>query len=113
MNWSWFFLRIVVAATIFATIFLSQRFWYRAIWRASAAWSAVWLRVAVRLLYVLGALSVVAAIADGLRIGHRGHLIPRDAILGIFSGLWLSSALFAFLAVKIVHATDQIGRAHV
>ena len=68
----------------------------------------MWPRVAVRLLYVLGALSVVAAIADGLRIGHRGHLIPRDAILGIFSGLWLSSALFAFLAVKIVHVVDRL-----
>ena len=104
----WFLFRIVIAATIFATIFLFQRFWYRAIWRASAGWSAVWPRVAVRLLYVLGALSVVAAIVDGLRVGQRGHLIPRDAMLAILSGLWVSGALFAFLAVKIVHVVDRL-----
>jgi len=110
VNWGWFLLRIVIAATIFATIFLSQRFWYRAIWRASARWSAVAVRVAVRLLYVLAIVVVFASILDGFRIGHRGHLIPRDALLAIFSGLWFSSALFAFLAVKIVHTVDRLWR---
>src|SRR6478672_11692550 len=103
MNWGWFLLRIVIASTVFTTLFLSQRFWYRAIWRVSARWSAVWLRVAVRLLYVIGILLVIAAIFDGVRVGRHGHLFPRDALLTIFSGLWFSSALFAFLAVKTVH----------
>jgi len=110
VNWGWFLLRIVIAATILTTIFLSQRFWYRAIWQVSARWSAVWVRVAVRLFYVLGILLVFAAVVDGFRVGHRGHLIPRDAVLPISSGLWLSSALFAFLAVKIVHAVDRLWR---
>ena len=110
MNWGWFLLRIVIASTIFATIFLSQRFWYRAIWRASARWSAVSVRVAARLLYVLAILVVVVSILDGFRVGHRGHLIPRDALMGIFSGLWFSSALFSFLAVKVVHTVDRLWR---
>jgi predicted MPP superfamily phosphohydrolase len=108
MNWGWFLLRIVIASTVFTTLFLSQRFWYRAIWRVSARWSAVWLRVAVRLLYVIGILLVIAAIFDGVRVGRHGHLFPRDALLTIFSGLWFSSALFAFLAVKTVHGFDRV-----
>jgi hypothetical protein len=110
VNWGWFLLRIVIALTVFTTLFLSQRFWYRAIWRVSARWSAVWLRVAVRLLYVIAILLVIAAIFDGVRVGRHGHLIPRDALLTIFSGLWFSSALFAFLAVKIVHGVDRLWR---
>jgi uncharacterized protein len=107
VNWGWLLLRIALGLTVLTTLFLSQRFWYRAIWRASSRWSAAWLRVAVRLLYVLALLVVIAAIADGLRMGRRGHLIPRDAALGIFAGLWFSSAVFAFLAVKLVHAVDR------
>jgi predicted MPP superfamily phosphohydrolase len=110
VNWGWFLLRIVIALTIFATLFLSQRFWYRAIWRTSSRWSAVWIRVAVRLLYIVGVAVVVAAIFDGVRVGRHGHLIPRDAVLTIFSGLWFSSALFAFLAVKVVHGVDRLWR---
>jgi predicted MPP superfamily phosphohydrolase len=107
VNWGWLLLRIAIGLTVLTTLFLSQRFWYRAIWHATSRWSTVWLRVAVRLLYVLALLVVVAAIADGFRMGRRGHLIPRDAALGIFAGLWFSSAMFAFLAVKIVHAVDH------
>src|SRR5262249_31701009 len=66
--------------------------------------------VAVRALYVVGIVAVIAAIFDGLRAGRHNHLIPRDAVLAIFSGLWFSSALFAFLAVKVVHGVDRLWR---
>jgi predicted MPP superfamily phosphohydrolase len=108
VNWGWLLLRIAIGLTLMATLFLSQRFWYRAIWRATARWSTVWFRVAARALYFIGVLVILLAIADGLRMGRRGHLIPRDAMLTIFSGLWFSSALFAFLAVKLVHGIDRV-----
>jgi predicted MPP superfamily phosphohydrolase len=108
VNWGWLLLRIAIGLTVLTTLFLSQRFWYRTIWRTTSRWRAVWLRVAVRLLYVLALMLIILAVADGFRMGRRGHLIPRDAMLTIFAGLWLSSALFAFLAVKIVHSVDRV-----
>ena len=107
MNWGWLLLRVGIGLTLLTTLFFSQRFWYRALWRTTARWSAVRLRVAVRLLYVVGLVLVLMAIFDGLRVGRHGHLIPRDAMLAVFSGLWFSSAIFAFLAVKIVHGVDH------
>ncbi len=108
MNWGWLLLRIAVGLTVLTTLFVSQRFWYRAIWRATSNWSVVWLRVAARLLYALALVVIIIAVADGFRMGRRGHLIPRDAMLTIFAGLWFSSAVFAFLAVKIVHSVERI-----
>jgi predicted MPP superfamily phosphohydrolase len=110
VNWGWLLFRVAIGLTVLTTLFLSQRFWYRAIWRVTAGWSVVWLRVAARLLYAFGLLVIILAIFDGLRVGRHGHLIPRDALLAIFSGLWFSSALFAFFAVKIVHGVDRAWR---
>jgi len=108
VNWGWLLVRIVIGLTILTTLFLSQRFWYRAIWRATARWRASWLRVLVRLLYCLALVLIIFSLADGFRMGRRGHLIPRDAILTMFSGLWFSSALFAFLAVEVVHGVERV-----
>ena len=108
MNWGWLLVRIVIGLTILTTLFLSQRFWYRAIWRTTARWRTDWLRIAARLLYCTALVLVIFALADGFRMGRRGHLIPRDAILTMFSGLWFSSALFAFLAVEVVHGVERL-----
>jgi len=108
VNWGWLLPRIAFVLMVLTTLVLSQRFWYRAIWRVTSHWSAVWLRVAARLLYVLAVIVIILAIADGFRMGRRGHLIPRDAMLTIFAGLWFSSAVFAFLAVKVVHGVERI-----
>ncbi len=106
MNWGWLLLRIAIGLAVLATMILSQRFWYRAIWRATSRWSPVWLRVAVRLLYVSALSLVILAFANGFRMGRHGHLSPRDAILTIFAGLWFTSTVFAYVAVKIVHAIE-------
>jgi len=108
VNWGWLLVRIVIGLTILTTLFLSQRFWYRAIWRATARWRTDWLRVSARLLYCLALVLIIFSLADGFRMGRRGHLIPRDAILTMFSGLWFSSALFAFLAVEVVHGVERV-----
>jgi predicted MPP superfamily phosphohydrolase len=108
VNWGWLLLRVVLGLTILTTVFFSQRFWYGALWRTTSRWRVVWLRVVVRLLYVCMLALIILAIADGFRLGRRGHVVPRDAMFTIFAGLWFSSAVFAFLAVKIVHGVDRV-----
>jgi uncharacterized protein len=109
VNWSWLLLRIAIGLMALALLFVSQRFWYRAIWRATSRWSIAWLRTTVRFLYGFGLVLILLAVADGFRMSHRGgHIVPRDAFLTISAGLWFSSAVFAFLAVKIVHIADRL-----
>jgi uncharacterized protein len=108
VNWGWFLLRIVMGLTILTTVFLSQRFWYRAIWRTTARWQSGWLRIAARVFYCIAIVLILLAVAGGLRMGRHGHLKQRDAMLTIFSGLWFSSALFAFLFVEVVHGVERV-----
>ena len=44
VNWGYFILRLVIGLAILGLLFLSQRFWYRAIWRSSAKWKHTALR---------------------------------------------------------------------
>jgi uncharacterized protein len=108
LNWGFLFLRIAIALTILGTLFLSQRFWYRALWRVTANWGSVWLRVTARLLYILGLVLIILAAAEGFRMGHRGHLIPNDDLITVLAGLWFSSALCAYLCVKLVRSIDRL-----
>ena len=108
MNWSWFALRGLIGLAVLVTIFLSQRFWFRAIWRTTGRWRLSWLRLGTRALYCFALAAVIAAIAGGLRMGSHGHLRQKEALLVIFAGLWFSSALFAFFAVEIVHGVEHL-----
>ena len=107
MNWSWLTLRIAIAAGVLLLLFLSQRFWYRSLWRWSAKWGSRALRIAARLIYVAGFLLIIASLADSIRNGH-GRLLPRGTFLNVFAGLWFFSALFAYLSVKVVHVLDRV-----
>ena len=108
MNWGWLLLRSVIALTILTTLFLSQRFWYRSIWRATANWRSVWLRVAMRLVYIALLVLIIGSTVDGFRMGQPPHFIPTDHLIQIFAGLWFTSALFAYLAVKVVRVVDRL-----
>ncbi len=88
-------------------LFLSQRFWYRAIWRVTSHWGRTALRVGVRLLYLVGLIGIIFTIADSLRQDH-GRLLPNHSPLASFTGLWFASALFGYLAVKAVHALEWL-----
>jgi len=107
VNWSWFLLRCAIALTLLTLLFLSQRFWYRSIWRATANWRIAWLRVAVRLVYVALLVLIIGSTVDGFRMGYRHHLIP-DAKITMFAGLWFTSALFAYLAVNLVRVIERL-----
>lgn len=106
MNWGWFLLRIALAAGILTLVFLSQRFWYRGLWRVTGNWRSQPLRVAVRLagLCVL-ALSVLAII-DGVRMG-RHHLIARGTIFPSSVALWFTSTIFGYFTVKLIRGLDR------
>jgi uncharacterized protein len=87
-------------------LFLSQRFWYRSLWRWSAKWGSRVLRLAARLVYVAGLLLIVVSLVDSIRNG-QGRLLPRGTFLNVLAGLWFFSALFAYLSVKVVHVLDR------
>ena len=108
MNWSWFFLRIAIVASLSALLFLSQRFWYRSIWKMTGNWETLWLRILTRVAYASLLVLIIVSTADGFRMGHRGHLIPNDNLVTVFAGLWFSSALFAYVAVKLVRVLERV-----
>src|SRR6267154_92657 len=97
-----------MALVILGTLFLSQRFWYRSIWRVTANWRTVWLRVTVRLIYISLLILTIGTAIDGLRMGHRPHLVPSKNAIEMFVGLWLISALFAYLALKLVRGVERL-----
>lgn len=107
LNWTWIILHSAIGLATLALLYLSQRFWYRAIWRMTSNWGSQGLRVAARLVYVTMLLLIIIATADSFRMG-RGHIIPRGTMIAVFAGLWFFSALFAYLAVKVVRALDRI-----
>lgn len=108
MNWSWLLLRVAVALGVFALLYPSQRFWYRSIWRVSSNWRAAWLRIAVRTVYVALLLLIVISTIDGFRLGRRDLLVPINGYVEMFAGLWFTSALFAYLAMKLVRLVDRL-----
>jgi uncharacterized protein len=107
VNWAFFAVRFVIILGIFSLFFFSQRFWHRAIWRSTANFRSQWLRVAARLLWLTMIFLVISAFIDGVRMGHR-HLIPRGTILPALVGLWFFSAVFGFVAVKLVRGLDLL-----
>jgi uncharacterized protein len=105
LNWTWVLLRSAVALGVLASLFLSQRFWYRTLWRVTSNWGRVWLRVGLRLIYFIGLLLIIVTIADSLRPNH-GRGLPIHSPVEAFAGLWFLSALFAYFGVKAVHAVE-------
>ncbi len=109
LNWGFVLLRAAIGLSVLALLFLSQRFWYRALWRVTGNWGERWLRIAARASYILVLVLIVLAVSDGFRTGH-GRILPRGTMINILAGLWFTSALFAFLSVKFVRALDWIWR---
>ena len=107
MNWSWIILRPLVVLAILTALFLSQRFWYRGLWRVTGNWGRVWLRVGTRLLYLTGLVLIIITLVDILR-QDRGRILPEHSPLSAFAGLWFASALAAYVGVKGVHTVEWI-----
>jgi predicted MPP superfamily phosphohydrolase len=107
LNWAWILPRVALGLSLMAVLFLSQRFWYRGLWRVTGHWGRTWLRVGVRLLYLSGLILIILTIADNIRQDH-GRLLPNHSPVTLFAGLWFASALFGYLAVKLVHAIEWV-----
>ncbi|MGB7726896.1 MAG: metallophosphoesterase [Candidatus Acidiferrum sp.] len=105
MSWSYFLVRTGLAIAVLTVLFLSQRFWYRTLWRVTSNWGRVWLRMGVRLLYLFGLVLIILTIVDGLRQDH-GRILPLHAGLTSFVGLWFLSALGGYICVNAVHAIE-------
>ena len=100
--WSWFLLRLLVGLSIVTVLFLSQRFWYRALWRVTGHWGRTTLRVGVRLLYLSGWLLIIASIADSVRQDRGRAILDRHAFhFGPF--LYLIAKLSSYQRLLIVH----------
>ena len=100
-------LRTGVILLLFTLLYLSQRFWYRSLWRVTSNWGRVWLRVGLRLVYLAGPLLVIVALTDSLR-QDRGRILPTHSAVTTFAGLWFASALAAYVCVKAVHAIEWV-----
>jgi predicted MPP superfamily phosphohydrolase len=109
VNWGFLLLRIAIGLSVLALLFLSQRFWYRALWRVTSHWGRLSLRVTVRLAYIVLLLLTIATMFQGLVFG-RGGFARQSSMMTVMTGLWFFSALFAFLAVKTVHGLERVWR---
>jgi uncharacterized protein len=107
LNWSWLLLRVVVVLLVLTLVFLSQRLWYRGLWRVTANWGRLWMRVGVRLLYFAGWVSILLVVADNVRQDH-GRFLPTHSPFTAFAGLWFASALFGYFGVKAVHGIEWV-----
>jgi predicted MPP superfamily phosphohydrolase len=99
---------MLIGLGLLGLLFFSQRFWYRAIWRVTSNWGSQVLRVTARLIYVMLLVLTIAAMADVFRAGRGGHILSGVNLISVFAGLWFFSALFAYLAVKLVRGIDRI-----
>ncbi len=107
LNWTWLLLRIAILLSILGALFLSQRFWYRGLWRVTSNWGRVWLRVGVRTIYLAAWVVILISLADALRQDH-GRILPSHSPVAAITGLWFASALAGFLAIKAVHAVEWL-----
>jgi predicted MPP superfamily phosphohydrolase len=109
VNWGFLLLRIAIGLSILTLLYLSQRFWYRALWRVTSHWGRMPLRVGPRLVYIVLLLLVIVTIAQGLVFG-RAAFTRHSSMVSVFAGLWFFSALFAYIAVKAVHGLERLWR---
>jgi uncharacterized protein len=109
LNWGFLLLRIAILFGILTLLFLSQRFWYRALWRVTSHWGRLPLRVGARLAYIVLLLMVIVTMSQGLVFG-RGGFARQSSMMTVLTGLWFFSALFAYLAVRAVHGLERLWR---
>jgi predicted MPP superfamily phosphohydrolase len=95
--------RTVFFGTLLALLYFSQRFWFRSVWRLLARVRHPGLRRLLRAAALAAAVLVVVLVLAWM-LGMRGVLFPRSTYALL--GMWLSSALFAWLAVKLVHGLE-------
>ncbi|PYU00504.1 MAG: hypothetical protein DMG38_07050 [Acidobacteria bacterium] len=102
-------LRAGIILGISAVLYLSQRFWYRSLWRITSPCGRLWLRRGLRSMYLILLFLMVFTLIRVLFMGHPG-LTRRSSWITVLTGLWFFSALFAYLSVKTVHGLERVWR---
>jgi predicted MPP superfamily phosphohydrolase len=105
LDWSYFLQRAGLVLVVATALFLSQRFWYSALWRVTSNWGRIGLRMGVRILYLVAMLAMVLSLTEGWLKDHR-KILPGHSAFSSLAGLWLFSALFAYVCVKAVHIIE-------
>ena len=100
-------LRGGIIFAVLALLFLSQRFWYRGLWRVTSNWGRFSLRIGARALYLVGVLLIVLSLTDNLRQQHA-RVLGEHSPVTAFAGLWFFGALAAYLCVKGVHGAEWL-----
>jgi hypothetical protein len=109
VNWGFLLLRIAIGLSVLTLLYLSQRFWYRALWRVTSHWGRVWLRLPARLAYIVLLLAVIFTLVQGVALG-RGGFARQSSLITVITGLWFFSALFAYLSIKAIHGLERVWR---
>ncbi|HEY6946753.1 MAG TPA: metallophosphoesterase [Candidatus Acidoferrum sp.] len=109
MNWGYLLLRIAIGLGVLALLYLSQRFWYRSLWRVSSHWGRSSLRLGLRLAYIVLLSLMVINLVRGVLLG-RGGFTRQSSWITVMTGLWFFSALFSYLSVKVVHGLERLWR---
>lgn len=109
VNWYFLFLRVGIGLGVATLLYLSQRFWYRSLWRVTEHWGRLWLRRGPRFIYVILLPLMLVTLVRVVIMGRSG-VTHRTSWLGVLTGLWFFSALFAYLSVKAVHGLERVWR---
>jgi uncharacterized protein len=102
-------LRAGIILGISGILYLSQRFWYRSLWRITSHWGRLWLRRTLRSAYLILILLMAITLVRVVLMGYSG-LTHRSSWITMLPGLWFFSALFAYLSVKTVHGLERVWR---
>jgi len=100
-------LQFSVMGLVLALLFLSQRYWFRRAERFADRRNPL-LRRVIRGALVLGLLLMIFAILNGLLGRHR--LVRQSSTLAELVGLWMTSSLLAYFAIRAVHALEWLWR---
>src|SRR5271165_2470835 len=110
LNLGWILLRSGIAVAVLTLLtlgYLSQRYWYRALWRMTANWGRVWLRVGLRVSYLAILALMVLTFSDAVRQDH-GMVLPNRSPITAFMSLWLASALVGYVLIQGVHGLEWV-----
>ena len=93
------FIRFLIAPSALVLICVSQSYWFMRTWRFASRAKVSLFQVLSRTLCVASLGLLVLALYPSFSFSTRRRPDWRDMAL---SGLWISSALFAYLSVKFV-----------
>jgi len=107
LSWVYILLRSGLAVVVVGLLFLSQRFWYRGLWRVTSNWGRMRMRVGARVLYLVCLVLAILSLTDGMRLAH-GQFLPGHSLITSLAGLWFCAALGGYLCIKAIHIIEWV-----